>query len=448
MSKLEEIKEQFHLSRYKLERLITDIQQELEVGQREKNAMLKCLPTFVTCFPNQWQTGQFLVIDLGGTNLRVGMVIFEGNGEYTIDLDHYELSRYLNDPLNEHDSSSPVPLFDLLARDVQAYLAKQPSDMFDVPWKLGFCFSYPVQQENLMHGRLLKCNKAFNRDDLIGRDVVSELQQALNNIGLSNVHVMSLVNDTVGTLVAHIYKETRTKMSLVLGTGMNAAYIEKVENISKENIISCKICKDASMKMVLNSEMGGFGDGRPEYLPLTSYDRQIDKNSINPGQQLFEKMISGMYLGELFAAIIGDIFGYRSCEITASTKVMSMIEEDPQVCNTELLCCATDLEEWEKDEMAIICRLISDRAAGLAAATVIAIYNHLSGTEKLDLAFVVAIDGSLFHRYFRFSERMNAIIQELAPPGANIILQSAMDESSVGAAAALLAHEKCLSYVT
>jgi hexokinase len=32
---------------------------------------------------------------------------------------------------------------------------------------------------------------------------------------------------------------------------------------------------------------------------LTKYDRLVDKNSLNPSFQIFEKMISGMYLGEI-----------------------------------------------------------------------------------------------------------------------------------------------------
>ena len=31
----------------------------------------------------------------------------------------------------------------------------------------------------------------------------------------------------------------------------------------------------------------------------TKWDRAIDESSINPGKQTFEKMISGMYMGEL-----------------------------------------------------------------------------------------------------------------------------------------------------
>lgn len=52
----------------------------------------------------------------------------------------------------------------------------------------------------------------------------------------------------------------------------------------------------ASKHMVVNTEWGAFGDhGELDFI-LTKWDRQVDKLSINPGKQIFEKMISGMYM--------------------------------------------------------------------------------------------------------------------------------------------------------
>ncbi len=51
---------------------------------------------------------------------------------------------------------------------------------------------------------------------------------------------------------------------------------------------------------VINMEWGGFGsrmDSRA--LPFTGADASVDHGSPNVGQQRFEKMIGGLYLGEL-----------------------------------------------------------------------------------------------------------------------------------------------------
>lgn len=41
----------------------------------------------------------------------------------------------------------------------------------------------------------------------------------------------ALVNDTVGTLLAHSYKNPNTFIGAIFGTGTNGAYIEDTKNI-------------------------------------------------------------------------------------------------------------------------------------------------------------------------------------------------------------------------
>ena len=55
--------------------------------------------------------------------------------------------------------------------------------------------------------------------------------------------------------------------------------------------------------MAINCEYGSF-DNEKYILPRTKYDVQIDEESPRPGQQTFEKMISGYYLGEVLRLIL------------------------------------------------------------------------------------------------------------------------------------------------
>lgn len=50
-----------------------------------------------------------------------------------------------------------------------------------------------------------------------------------------------------------------------------------------------------------------FDSETKEYLPRTKYDIHIDETSNKPGQQLFEKMIAGLYLGEVFRLVLCDM---------------------------------------------------------------------------------------------------------------------------------------------
>lgn len=66
--------------------------------------------------------------------------------------------------------------------------------------------------------------------------------------------------------------------SLFAGTGTNACYMEELRNID--------LVEGDEGRMCVNTEWGAFGDdGRLEDI-RTEFDREIDRGSINPGQQL------------------------------------------------------------------------------------------------------------------------------------------------------------------
>jgi hexokinase len=47
-----------------------------------------------------------------------------------------------------------------------------------------------------------------------------------------------------------------------------------------------------------------WGDFYSAHLPITDIDRELDEVSVNPGEQPFEKLISGMYLGEIVRRVL------------------------------------------------------------------------------------------------------------------------------------------------
>jgi hexokinase len=56
-------------------------------------------------------------------------------------------------------------------------------------------------------------------------------------------------------------------------------------------------------EMIINTEWGSF-DNQLTVLPSTAYDHSLDVESNNPGVQMFEKRISGMFLGEILRRAI------------------------------------------------------------------------------------------------------------------------------------------------
>jgi len=116
------------------------------------------------------------------------------------------------------------------------------------------------------------------------------------------VKLTALINDTVGTLIASAYTDDKTRIGCIFGTGCNAAYMEDCGSIPKLEHMKL----DPNLPMAINCEWGAF-DNEHAVLPRTPYDVIIDKESPRPGQQTFEKMVAGLYLGELFRLVLVDL---------------------------------------------------------------------------------------------------------------------------------------------
>merc|ERR1719457_25952 len=91
--------------------------------------------------------------------------------------------------------------------------------------------------------------------------------------------------------------------------------------------------------MCINMEWGAFGDDGALEDFRNDYDRTVDTTSINKGPQLFEKMISGMYMGEIVRLVLcelcnkGALFGCKKSPALNTygkfeTSFVSQIEGD------------------------------------------------------------------------------------------------------------------------
>lgn len=256
----------------------------------------------------------------------------------------------------------------------------------------------------------------------------------------------ALINDTTGTLIASAYTDTDMKIGCIFGTGVNAAYMENVGSIPKLAHMNLP----ADMPVAINCEYGAF-DNEHVVLPLTKYDHIIDRDSPRPGQQAFEKMTAGLYLGEIFRLALMDLVENRPGLIfngQDTTKLrkpyildasfLAAIEEDPyenleeteELMERELNIKATPAE---LEMIRRLAELIGTRAARLSACGVAAICTK----KKIDSCHVGA-DGSVFTKYPHFKARGAKALREIldwAPEEKDkVTILAAEDGSGVGAA--------------
>ncbi|EFX02334.1 glucokinase [Grosmannia clavigera kw1407] len=282
---------------------------QMTEGLEAHGSSLSQIPTYVTAVPNGTEKGLYLAVDLGGTNLRVCSVRLNGDNSFNLTYSKAAIPKSLM------VAKTAKELFAFIAQRIDEFLKENHSDHYEshvrrrqtmsTPegyrdeniFRLGFTFSFPVRQVGINKGFLIRWTKGFDIPDAVGKDVCALLQTEIDALRLP-VKVAALVNDTVGTLMARSYTspgKAGTLLGAIFGTGTNGAYVEKVDNIKK----TLEGEYDTSTgEMVINTEWGSF-DNQLHVLPSTPYDIQLDKESVNPGIQMFEKRVSGMFLGEI-----------------------------------------------------------------------------------------------------------------------------------------------------
>ena len=190
-------------------------------------------------------------------------------------------------------------------------------------------------------------------------------QDELDRIGLPMLHVVALTNDTCGTFLSHCYTSDNTDsmttgeisepvIGCIFGTGTNGCYKEEIKNIKKlPESFREELIKAGKQYMVINTEWGSFNNGL-KHLPTTKYDVDIDqKYSPNPGYHLFEKRVSGMFLGEILRNILIDLHSrglilnqYRSTE-QLPHRLQTPFELDSEVLSHIEIDDSTGLRETE-----------------------------------------------------------------------------------------------------
>lgn len=421
----------------------------------EGGSDLKMILSYVDSLPTGSEKGLFYALDLGGTNFRVLRVQLGGKEERVIatEFDQVSIPKDLMFGTSEE-------LFDFIASGL-AKFAQKEGNKFHLPVgtkrEIGFTFSFPVKQTSVDSGILIKWTKGFSVSGTAGRDVVACLMEAMERLGL-DMRVSALVNDTVGTLAGARYWDDAVMVAVILGTGTNACYVERVDAIPKlQDHVS------SSGTTIISTEWGAFSNG----LPLTEFDRDMDAASINPGEQIFEKTIAGMYLGEIVRRVLlkmaeeDALFGESIPEKLATPFALGT----PDLCAMQqdtsndlqdvgsILYKAAGVESNLSARKIVVevCDTIVKRGGRLAGAGIVGILQKMEEDSK-GLIFgkktVVAMDGGLYENYPQYRRYLREAVTELLGDdiAKNVVIEHSKDGSGIGAALLAAANSKYRDY--
>ncbi|NWV27761.1 HXK2 protein, partial [Origma solitaria] len=439
---VDEVLAPLQLTHADLEQVQALMRQEMERGlgkNTHASASVRMLPTYVCHTPDGTEQGDFLALDLGGTNFRVLLVSVSEEG-IRMASEIYVIPPTVMQGTGEE-------LFDHIMDCIMDFQRKHNMMLQTLP--LGFTFSFPCQQVGLDKALLLTWTKGFSASGCVGEDVVQLLRAAAERKQNSGLQVVALLNDTVGTMMACGYDDPKCEIGLIVGTGTNACYMEEMRNVGTVEGDEGRMC--------INMEWGAFGDNGCLDHIFTQFDKVVDESTINPGKQSrFEKLVSGMYLGEIVRQILMVmkerqlLFQGKSCTKLQTrnifqTKFLSTIELSNGLALRQIRAILQELELDASFEDSVlmreVCQAVSLRAAQLCAAGLAAVVEKIRenrGAAKLSVT--VGVDGTLYKLHPRFSKNLQKTLKELAP---NCDVTFLLSEDGSGKGAALVAAVAC-----
>lgn len=390
-------------------------------------SVVKMFPTYVRSLPDGTEEGDFFALDLGGSNFRVLLVKLKG-GEVEMIPKVYKIEKEIMTGTGEQ-------LFDYIADCLAEFKKEQGLEDKDLP--LGFTFSFPCKQHGLNSATLVTWTKGFSASGVVNEDVAKLLSDACKRRKV-NLDIIAVVNDTTGTLMSCAHADRNCYVGLIIGTGTNACYMEKLDKVETWNGDN-----EEPKQTIINMEWGAFGDDGSLEDIRTDFDREVDKITLNKGKQLYEKMISGMYLGEISRQAMVKLAeknllfeGAISAEMKTTwafeSKYLTDIEKDVSTEGTKIQEILKEMKcPHTPSDVAVvraICSAVATRAAKLVTAGLAAVIQKM-GRKTV----TIGVDGSLYKYHPRFHPLMDTFTRELVPD-AHVKYMLSEDGSGKGAA--------------
>ncbi|PKI40939.1 hypothetical protein CRG98_038676 [Punica granatum] len=443
--------------------------------QKSSNSTLNMLVASVDSLPTGEEEGIYYGVNLKSKDFLLLSARLGGKKTPISDLHRQEISF----PSHVLSSTTSQEVFDFVASKVAEFVAGYPGDKTEnskVGKGLGFTISYPVghaaTEDNSASGRNTAIKwKSFLVDDPVQdqKQLLGEINSALKKHGV-DMQTFALVIDPAGDLAGGRYYSQDCVAAVTLGTGTSAAYTELAESVPRPRWLGVWP-KSGEILVTM-----GWGNFSCSDLPITEFDSCLDAESSNPGSQIFEKLISGTYLGETVRRVLLKmaqetlIFGKKVSDELKTPYVLSSSDmaamhqdtsEDREVVAEKLvnifkvrywqikfkylsvaylfsshignLSQITDTTSTAREIVAEVCDIVAERGARLAAAGIVGIIKKLKRIN--DRKSIVTIEGELYEHYRVFRNYLHSSMWEMLGKelSDNIVIEHSHGGSGSGA---------------
>ena len=370
---------------------------DMNKGLRKEPSDEDMIPTW--CLPPKQKAvnKSVIVIDAGGTNFRSCLVTFDADGKASIsDMEKTKMPG-VEKELNKKE------FFDQFASNLEHL--KNKADC------IGFCFSYPMQIQDDGDGILLGFSKEVKAPEVVGCAIGKCLKEALVAHGWTCPSRVTMLNDTVAALLAGAAankkgREYSSYIGFILGTGMNAAYIQpeiKELNLNKQIVV----CESGKTRCVNRSD----------------YDIEYDKTTQKPGEFYMEKLCSGAYLGPqsllmLKGASKEGLFTKKVCDSILSLNELTTIDlsdflAGPYNTDNVITKCLSNGDDQDFDAMYQLLDAVVERSARYAASILSAAVIQSGEGKNSSKPVCILCNGSTFYKTHMIYQRVSAYLEQV-----------------------------------
>ncbi|MBV1883101.1 MAG: hypothetical protein KUG82_15795 [Pseudomonadales bacterium] len=367
----------------------------MESGLQGQKKSLAMLPTYISAGDSP--TGSLkpakrnIVIDAGGTHLRVALTQVSSTGE----IEFIHLKKH---PMPGQDKAISAEFFyDTICHYLAPVIAL--SD------QINFCFSYPCEINSQLDGKLLYWTKEIKAPEVVGQWIGQSLRNQIKHRFNQDKKII-LLNDTVATLLAgkcaYSGQSFDASIGFILGTGTNCAY------------------SGFRTKQIINMESGNF-NGAQAYV----FDCQLDESSVSPGQYLFEKKIGGQYLGTLLRIALQhatqhSLFNQTDSKLITSISVIET-KDFSRILENDSQPWYNRLSTQGQSTTLALAQAIRDRAAWLTAINIAgAVIKSLGASSdvtslscfSISKTCLITIDGSTYYNTPGFKSQVEFHLQD------------------------------------
>lgn len=407
-------------------RWVKDFKEEMTAGLAGEKSSLRMIPTYLSAEALPREGAPVIVLDAGGTNLRVALMEFvPGQG-----------------PKETYFQTVPMlgTTGTLTAEEFYDGLAALVAPIADKSEHIGFCFSFPCEILPNLDGRVLYFDKEVDVTGAEGTVLGEGLRAALERLDRPHRHHVAVINDTVAAQLGAMAQGAGGKgayMGFILGTGTNICASFPNAAITKVPALAAK-----PGSTVVNLESGGF-----DKLERSLVDLSFDATTAEPGVQVLEKLLSGAYQGPMVLAYLRSAAEEGVFSPQAAVRIGAIDSLQAKEISEFLVYPGQDnplafLVGEDKDEALVILDAFFRRAARLTAATLAAVLDATGQATDPKKPVNIAAEGTTFYRCTLLNQYLREDMETLVAGKLGLYAQFVQGENPnlTGAALAALAE--------